>query len=81
MEQQLILRRLQGVKQANGFFYFSLDMRNSSSPDAFGPAGILLEVKTGAENCSGSLEPLDNYPQDRAVSVANALYRAEFCVL
>ena len=38
-------------------------MRYGSSPDALGPLGILLEVKTRAEGSLSTLECLDKGPQ------------------
>ena len=63
-------------------YYLIHHMRYGSSQDALGPAGILLEVKTRAENCSGPLEFQDKFSQYFAqcqlqVSCSNA----EFCIL
>ena len=46
-----------------GFFHFENDMRYGSSPDALGPLGILLEVKTRAEGSLSPLQSLDSVPQ------------------
>ena len=45
-----------------GFFLHPTDTRYGSSPDALGPLGILLEVKTRAEGSSGPLESLEKFP-------------------
>ena len=41
-----------------GFFPHPTDTRYGSSPDAFAPFGILLEVKARIEGSSGPLESL-----------------------
>ena len=39
--------------EKSGFFLHPTDTRYGSSPDALGPVGILLDVKTRAEGSSG----------------------------
>ena len=46
-----------------GFFIDSGNERYGASPDGLGPAAILLEVKTRAENSDGPLIALKSYPQ------------------
>ena len=61
-------------------FYLIHDMRYVSSLDALAPAGILLEVETRAENCSGTLEFLDKFPQYFAqCQLQMPCCTAEFC--
>ena len=45
-----------------GFYSHSSRNRFGASPDALGPAGILIEIKTRAQNCEGPLESLDKFP-------------------
>ena len=45
-----------------GFFKHPYLNRFGSSPDALGPDGILIEIKTRAQNSSGPLESLLSYP-------------------
>ena len=45
-----------------GFFNHPYLNRFGSSPDALGPDGILIEIKTRAQNSSGPLESLLPYP-------------------
>lgn len=46
-----------------------------ASPDALGPYGILIEVKTRAINCSSPLKSLDSYPNCCLMWIANELYQ------
>ena len=46
-----------------GFFIDPCNERYGASPDGLGPAAILLEVKTRAENSDGPLIALKSYPQ------------------
>ena len=46
------------------FSHLTNYMGYGSSPDALEPAAILLELKTGVENCSDPLEPLDKFLQN-----------------
>ena len=65
-----------------GFFDFENDMRYGSSPDALGPLGILLEVKTRAEGSSSPLQSLDTVPQYFVQCQLLMFYTdAEFCIL
>ena len=45
-----------------GFFKHPYLKNFGSSPDALGPDGILIEIKTRAQNSSGPLESLLSYP-------------------
>ena len=57
-------------------------MRYGSSPDALGPLGILLEVKTRAEGSSSLLQSLDTVPQYFVQCQLQMLCTdAEFCIL
>ena len=57
-------------------------MRYGSSPDALGPLGILLEVKTRAEGSSSPLQSLDTVPQYFVQCQLQMLCTdAEFCIL
>ena len=46
------------------FSHLTNYMGYGSSPDALEPVAILLELKTGVENCSHPLEPLDKFLQN-----------------
>lgn len=45
-----------------GFFLHPFNNRFGASPDGLGPAGILVEIKTRAENAQGPIEDLKNFP-------------------
>ena len=65
-----------------GFFDFENDMRYGSSPDALGPLGILLEVKTRAEGSLSPFQSLDKVPQYFVQCQLQMLCTdAEFCIL
>ena len=66
--------------QKCGFFHLPSDARYGSSPDALGPSGILLEVKTRAENSEGPLEtiPPQYFTQCQLQMLCT---NAEFCIL
>ena len=65
-----------------GFFLYPTDSRNGSRPDALGPLGILLELKTKAEGFFGPLELLEKFPhyfvQCQLLMLCTS---AEFCIL
>ena len=46
-----------------GLFNHPTKMGYAASPDGLGPEGILLEVKTRAENCDAPLKSLKDLPQ------------------
>ena len=48
--------------QICGFFYHPSNDRYGSSPDAIGPNGILVEIKTRAKNAIGPIQILDSCP-------------------
>ena len=57
-------------------------MKYGSSPNALGPLGILLEVKTGAEASLSPLQSLDTVPQYFVQCQLQMLCTdAEFCIL
>ena len=65
-----------------GFFDFENDMRYGSSPDALGPLGILLAVKTRAEGSLSPFQSLDKVPQYFVQCQLQMLCTdAEFCIL
>ena len=65
-----------------GFLLHPSDTRYGSSPDALGPLGILLEVKTRAEGSSGPLESLEKFPYYFVQCQLQMLYTgAEFYIL
>ena len=58
------------------------DTRYGSSPDALGPLGILLEVKTMAEGSSGPLASLEKFQHYFVQCQLQILCTgAEFCIL
>ena len=65
-----------------GFFLHPTGTGYGSSPDALGPLGILLEVKTRAEGSSGPLESLEKFPHYNLQCQLQMLCTgAEFCIL
>ena len=65
-----------------GCFSHPIDKNYGSSPDAFGPSGILLEVKTRTANSKGPIDSLENFPQYfMQCQLQMACTDAEFCIL
>ena len=65
-----------------GFFLHPTDTRYGSSPDALGPLGILLDVKTRAEGSSGPLKSFEKFPDYFVQAQLQMLCTGtEFCIL
>ena len=68
--------------QRCGFFEHPSKKRYGASPDGLGPEGILLEVKTRAENSDAALKSLGDCPQYfMQCQLQMQCTEAEFCIL
>ena len=65
-----------------GLFHHPQNCKYGSSPDALGPVGILIEVKTRAERSLGPLNSIEKCPQYFVQCQLQMLCtNAEFCIL
>ena len=56
------MKESKAIIERCGFFTHPSDNQYGASPDALGPAGILLEIKTRAINSYGPLISLNKCP-------------------
>ena len=64
-----------------GFFLHSDDERYGASPDALGPADIILEIKRRAKNCSSPLQSLKRKGSYLQAQQQMQCTGASFCIL
>ena len=56
------MKQYPNLQQINGFFQHPSSSRYGASPDALGPGGLLVEIKTRAVNADGPLKSLASFP-------------------
>ena len=65
-----------------GFFHHPIRKHFGASPDALGPAGFLLEIKTRAENSNGPISSITLFPNYYAqCQLQLGCTDANFCIL
>ena len=59
---QYFMTKSKATAEKCGFFVHPTNSKFGSSPDAIGPAGLIIEIKTRALNSEGPLQSLDKFP-------------------
>ena len=79
---QYFMTKSKATAEKCGFFVHPTNSRFGSSPDAIGPAGLIIEIKTRALNSEGPLKSLDKFPgYFIQTQLQMACTDANFCLL